>query len=278
MDFSVTQVENTLYILEKRLGIPGYEYDFSKYFACNHPMYWNEQITAIARIGATSDYPKRYHEFLKYNIRLINTPDEYLKTSFLPIWYPIIEKYTPRSRWYDAFPSLSEVENHFNFPIFIKGERQTNRHSRSKSIINNAKELHDLKLIWANDPILHWQKIVVREFIPLQLVVPDNGFAMPKALEFRTFWWKNNCVSIGNYWTSEQYSIKESDKASMLNIAQKTSILIDAPFLVIDMAKTENGDWIVIEVNDGQDAGYAGNNPSFLWNNIIRIENLTENE
>lgn len=272
MNFSVTQVEKSIYILEKRLDLPGYEYDFQKYFACNHPQYWDGEIIAIARIGATNDYPKRYHELLDYNIRLIHTPEEYLKTSFLPSWYPIIKEYTPRSKWYDTFPSLSEVEKHFSFPIFIKGERQTNRHARNKSIINNPKELNDLELIWENDPILHWQKIVVREFISLELVIPDNGLAMPKALEFRTFWWKNNCVSIGNYWTSEQYSISESDKASMLSVAEKTSILLETSFLVIDMAKTINGDWIVIEVNDGQDAGFAGNNPFHLWSNIIQIE------
>lgn len=274
MDFSITQVEQAVYVLEKHLGLPGYEYDFQRYFACSHPMYWNESITAVARIGATNDYPKRYQEFLKYNIRLVHTPEEYLRTSFLPVWYPIIEKYTPRSKWYDTFPSLAEIENHFDFPIFIKGERQTNRHARNKSIINNAKELNELELIWKNDPILHWQKIVVRDFIPLQLVAPDNGFAMPKAFEFRTFWWKNNCVSIGNYWTSEQYNLTEMDKVSMLNVAQKAARLIDVSFLVIDMAKTNDGEWIVIEVNDGQDAGYSGNNPFLLWSNIVKIENM----
>lgn len=277
MNFSVTQVEKSIHILEKALGLPGYEYDFTKYFTCNHPIYWDGQITAIARIGATNDYPKRYHEMLEHHIRLIHTPDEYLKTSFLPHWYPIIKSYTPRSRWYDTFPSLSEIEKHFNFPIFIKGERQTNRHARNKSIINNSKELDDLKLIWVNDPILHWQKIVIREFISLELVIPDNGIAMPKALEFRTFWWKNNCVSIGNYWTSEQYSITASDKTAMLHIAQKAATLIDVSFLVIDMAKTKDGNWIVIELNDGQDAGYSGNNPFLLWNNILKIESM-ENE
>ncbi len=273
MDFSVTQIENTIYVLEKRLGLPGYEYDFQKHFACNHPLYYNGEIMAIGRIGATNDYPKRYNDFLDYNIRLIHSPEEYLKTSFLPHWYPIIEKYTPRSIWYDTFPSLSEIEKHFDFPIFIKGERQTNRHARNKSIINNPKELEELKIIWANDPILHWQKIVVREFISLQLVVPDNGIAMPKAIEFRTFWWKNQCVSIGNYWTAEKYQISESDQAAMLQIAQKTANLIDTSFLVIDMAKTQNGDWIVIELNDGQEAGYAGNNPFMLWTNVLNIEN-----
>jgi len=41
----------------------------------------------------------------------------------------------------------------------------------------------------------------------------------------------------------------------------------------VDIAKTEQDEWIVIEVNDGQEGGYAGVNPLHIWNNIIHIEN-----
>ena len=44
-------------------------------------------------------------------------------------------------------------------------------------------------------------------------------------------------------------------------------------FLSVDIAKTQQDKWIVIEVNDGQESGYAGVNRIALWNNIIRVEN-----
>ncbi|MCB1308730.1 MAG: ATP-grasp domain-containing protein [Leptospiraceae bacterium] len=274
MNFSVTRVQNAIYVLTKHLGLPAYDFEFSNQFYCNHPSCWSSEILAVSRIGATNDYAARYHYFLEYNIRLIHSPEEYQRTSFLPIWYPLIEKYTPRSKWFEEFPEGSEIESDFTYPVFIKGERQTNRHSRAKSIINSRSELDNLRIVWKDDSILHWQRIVVRDFIPLELIVPDDGRSMPKSIEFRTFWWKGHCVSVGNYWTSEAYKVSDLEKEQMLQIAKQVADLINVTFLVVDMAKSLDGQWIVIEVNDGQDAGYAGNNPYFLWNNVLKLEEV----
>lgn len=272
MDFSVTRVQEKLYLLTKRIGLPAYDFEFSNHFYCDHPGIWDGEIQAISRLGATNDYEARFNALLSFDIRLIHSPEEYKRTSFLPEWYPLIQELTPRSRWYDQFPEAADIEDHFEFPVFVKGERQTNRHSRAKSIMRNASELRQLAEIWDRDPILHWQRVVIRDYIPLQLIATDHGHTMPKAYEFRTFWWKGHCVSTGNYWTSEAYALSDDDQAEMLRVAGEAATLLNVAFLVIDMAKTQAGKWIVIEINDGQDAGYAGNNPFFLWNNILQLE------
>lgn len=272
MKFSVTHVQDLVYILTEKIGLPAYDFDFTNQFPCKHPQFWTEEIDAVSRIGATNDYEKRYNDLLSNNIRLIHSPEDYRKTSFLPSWYPLIKEYTPRSIWFDKFPELEDVQRTFSFPIFVKGERQTNRHSRQQSIINNDTEYRWIKTVWDRDPILHWQRVVIREFIKLQSVAPDDGISMIKSFEFRTFWWKNACVSIGNYWTSESYRLNDLDRGKILALGNTVCNKLNVTFLVIDVAKTASGDWIVIEVNDGQDAGYAGNNPFFLWNNILQLE------
>ena len=57
----------------------------------------------------------------------------------------------------------------------------------------------------------------------------------------------------------------------MILIAYKK---IDIPFLVVDVAKTKAGHWIIIEINDGQECGYAGVEPYLLWQNIRDAELL----
>jgi hypothetical protein len=47
------------------------------------------------------------------------------------------------------------------------------------------------------------------------------------------------------------------------------------PFLVVDIAQTETGQWIVIECNDGQESGYAGVSPFGLWQRIVDLEKAT---
>jgi len=41
------------------------------------------------------------------------------------------------------------------------------------------------------------------------------------------------------------------------------------PFLVVDVAITAKGRWIVIECNDAQESGYAGVSPLALWTSIL---------
>ena len=40
----------------------------------------------------------------------------------------------------------------------------------------------------------------------------------------------------------------------------------------MDVAQTTAGDWIVIEVNDGQESGYAGVAPVALWQRVVDVE------
>jgi hypothetical protein len=43
-------------------------------------------------------------------------------------------------------------------------------------------------------------------------------------------------------------------------------------FVVIDLAQTITGKWIVIECNDGMESGYAGASPFAIWQAIIDQE------
>ena len=49
---------------------------------------------------------------------------------------------------------------------------------------------------------------------------------------------------------------------------------VDVPFLVVDVAQSALGDWLVIECNDGQESSYAGNLPLVLWSAILDAEML----
>lgn len=60
----------------------------------------------------------------------------------------------------------------------------------------------------------------------------------------------------------------------MLAFAGDCVARLGVPFLVVDVAQTEAGRWIVIECNDGQESGYAGVQPRALWRRILDIETL----
>lgn len=63
-----------------------------------------------------------------------------------------------------------------------------------------------------------------------------------------------------------------TERRAALAVARQAAEQVAVPFLVVDMAQTVDGRWIVIECNDGQESGYAGIPPNVLWRNILKIE------
>ena len=51
---------------------------------------------------------------------------------------------------------------------------------------------------------------------------------------------------------------------------------MNLPFIVIDIAQKADGNWVIIECNDGQESGYASVSPIALWQEIIDIEKRVE--
>jgi hypothetical protein len=47
---------------------------------------------------------------------------------------------------------------------------------------------------------------------------------------------------------------------------------LNVTFPCSNIAKIEEGKWIVIEVNDAQESGYAGVSPVYMWQKIIEKE------
>lgn len=254
---------------------PAYDFDFRKYFDAT-PVFDAVKEPLILRVGALDNYAQLYHSLQESGLTLINNTDEHNIASLLPDWYPLIAAYTPRSRWYETLPDVATIMTDFNFPVFIKGERQTNRHQLSSSKASNKQELQNILDNWKHDPILNWQKLICREFIPLEKIGEAIGDKIQYSKEFRVFVWKNKVMEIGQYWTDAPtvlLSVAEQQEIRLL--VEKVAQIVRVPFLVVDVAKTEGGRWIVIELNDAQESGYAAVSRINLWKKIIEAEQNT---
>jgi hypothetical protein len=266
-------LEDIVWVAASATGLQVYDFSFSTYFVCRHPWQRPDSITAIGRFGVTTNYEEFYNTLESSGIRLIHTPQQYLSASELTQWYPKLEDLTPRSLWFAEPPSAREVEDHFNWPIFVKGSRQTNRHKAELSIIHSPQEFERLLQVYRASPILHWQALVCREYVNLRPVTGSTGDKIPPSFEFRSFWWYGICVGAGPYWAAfTTYQWNRSEEQAALAIARLAAQRMNLPFLVVDVAQTVEGDWIVIECNDGQESGYAGISPMLLWKNIIEVE------
>lgn len=268
--------DGTLWVLVSRTGLPIYDFDFETFMPCSHPWKLPAEISAIARVGAFEDYESEYRRLEADGIRLIHSPHQHLLCSQLPNWYPLLADLTPRSKWYDDVPEAKQISADFDWPVFVKGVRQTSHHRKSLSIIESPEAFQQAMQVYRQDPILRWQRIVCREYVPLRPVGEANlEDRIPNSFEFRTFWWNGQLVGYGRYWwEQEPYGMTEVEKAAALGVAQEAARRLSVPFLVIDIAQSAEGKWIIIECNDAQESGYAGASPIGIWQNIVQVEKL----
>lgn len=271
--YDLILVNDAFWVIVRRTDNPAYDFSFESSFACRRPWDRPSSVTAIARVGAPSDYSGFSRLCQDHGISLVNADDQHLAGSELPKWYGAISDSTPKSRWFASPPSVAQIEQSIGWPVFVKGARQTSRHNPAKAIARNRAEYRQLAQRFQDDPILRWQQCVVRQFVALRPVPSKATAKIAPSFEFRTFWFHGQLAGAGPYWSdTASYSWTSRERDECLAVAKSAADAVHCPFLVVDMAQTIDGQWIVIECNDGQESGYAGVSPYALWNSISDLQ------
>ena len=257
-------------ILQKIIGNTGYDFPFRNHFTCRSVISYNDK-PVLLRIGAPDDYTSVEKLLKEMDMALLMPLEDHLRCSEIENWYPLLKDKTPYTRIYGELPPVEELAEHFSFPVFIKGSRQTDRHNRSKCIIEDAVAYQELRSDWKKSRILSWQKAAVREYVPLQTIDSESFPNMvPISYEFCLFYYMGKCMEYGPYWTmGTPYTLAESDYKAVMELSKWAADRLKVPFAAIDVAKTSDGEWTIIEVNDGQESGFVGINPLVLWKNIV---------
>jgi len=122
-----------------------------------------------------------------------------------------------------------------------------------------------------DDSLLAQQDIYVREYIPLKKLMEGIG-GQPITLEFRFFILYGHVASSGYYWSSYVEEMGKVPSPSLVpqEFLQKAidRVKDNVPFFVMDVAQTESGDWLVVELNDGQMSDLSENDPNILYRNM----------
>jgi hypothetical protein len=96
---------------------------------------------------------------------------------------------------------------------------------------------------------------VFRQFIELEPIGVHPKSQMPLTQEYRLFVLNKKLIAYSEYWTGENYVNKLQPNSQQF---EPLFAKIKSHFFTIDIAKTKNGDWIIIELGDGQVAEYLG--------------------
>lgn len=222
----------------------------------------------VARYSALPFYQELEQELALNGSRLINTYDQHRYIADLERWYADLQDVTPRTWFNVGYATVPECPQGW----VVKGRTNSRKFQWSTQMY--AKDREALREVMYNlylDTFMREQGLVIREYVPLEKLEEGiNG--MPITNEWRFFFYQGRMLSKGFYWSimdPEDFPVSEPEMdAFAQDVANR---LVDkAPFVVIDVAKTVEGQWIVIELNDGQMSGLSENDPKVLYRNLIK--------
>jgi len=185
-------------------------------------------------------------------------------------YYNVLKKYTPET-WYEQ----DFYKCDYSGPFVVKGKTNSRKLNwDTEMFATTKKDATKIAGILHNDGYIGSQDIIFRKYIPLKTY--EIGIHnLPFTNEWRIFCYKDKILSRGYYWScaSEQtidsatlYDAGENLIRELVKIASQY-----VNFYVLDVAQTQEGNWILIEINDGQMSGLSENNPDVLYKNLARV-------
>ncbi|MEN7549940.1 ATP-grasp domain-containing protein [Rapidithrix thailandica] len=217
-------------------------------------------------------YEALYTGLLQKNIRLVNIAEEYLHTHYLPASYSKIRSKAPVTKWLPVEGNvernkvLSITQEFGDHPIIIKDYVKSEKHYWEETCFipiafdqDNVQEVITRFLALRGDSLN--EGLVFRAFEELEYLTRHSQSGMPLTKEFRLFFAHRKLVGIYPYWSEGKYGDTETDLSDFLQIAET----IDSRFFSMDIAQKKNGEWVIIELGDGQVTGLPDQADKFLF-------------
>lgn len=213
-----------------------------------------------------NDYLQLYEGLLQKNVELINSPVEYAHCHYLPNSYDRIQGTTPTSNWTKpGFPisdeHIIELASEFeNRPIIVKDYVKSEKHnwedacyipdaSDEQKVLAVTKKFMELRGEHLNEGL------VFRQFEELEFLADHSKSGMPLTKEFRILFAHQKIVAVFDYWDEGNYGETKPNLDYFTEIGQA----IESNFFTMDVAQKKNGEWIIMELGDGQVAGLPDN-------------------
>lgn len=207
-------------------------------------------------------YTQLYRTLERKNILLINSPDGYKHAHYFPEAYPILEGNTPKSIWlkkdgeFSMERLLQAVTVFGDAPLMVKDYVKSRKHDwETACYIPSAADAEKVAQVVQTFIDLQGEDlnegIVIREFIELESLAVHPKSGMPLSKEFRLFFFEHQLLHAAPYWEEGEYQKELPPPNLFLDIA----VRIQSRFFTMDVAKTKRGEWVIVELGDGQVAG-----------------------
>lgn len=196
----------------------------------------------------------------------INSHRQHVYVADLKNWYPDLEGLTPHT-WFtlESVPKLGG-------PFVVKGATNSRKFEWSTMMFARDKvSAAEVVSRLSQDGMLKYQDIYIRQYVPLRRLATGLN-DLPITKEFRFFVLDGKVLASGYYWSSHIDDIGEVPSPNEVPEEFKQQVIAavgdNIRFWVMDLGQTESGDWVVVELNDGQMSGLSEVDPDTLYRNL----------
>lgn len=211
-------------------------------------------------------YERLFGALAARGIRLINDPRAYKHCHYLPESYAAIEGYTPRSVWTTIAPGelanppldriMALLRPFGSAPIVVKDFVKSRKHEWAEACyIPSAADREAVERVVRRFIVLQGDDLnvglVFREFVEFEPLMRHAISGTPLAREYRIFFLDGQPIYQVEQWAEGEYGGAAPPVAQFQSIAGS----IQSRFFTMDVAKRLDGEWLIVELGDGQVAG-----------------------
>jgi hypothetical protein len=201
----------------------------------------------------TEDAYRRFHAALsERGYTLVSSPDQYAEVTFFPNYYPKIRDLSPGAVWTDtpdAYLAWTLARRLGDGPFVIKDHVKSAKHLWHEACFvpkGSGRENFEriAENLWREQGKAFFQGFVVKQYVPLRSR-GESPRAYPMCEEYRLFFWNRQLLTASHYHRQPENPV---DWSPFVALAGR----FDAPFFTMDVAQTEAGNWIVVDMGAGE--------------------------
>lgn len=229
-----------------------------------------------------TNYQKLFDGLAARGITLINTPEQYKYCHYLPEWLSKVGDRTPKSSVLPLRSTEQLTPEHLaeclavfgSKPVIVKDFVKSEKHHWEEAcFIPAASDAPHAMKVCQRYLQLRGQDLegglVFREFMRFMKLGVHPKSGMPLTEEFRAFVLNGQLMAVMKYWDEVQYPIEEPNFEPMLDLVAS----IPSNFFTVDFARLETGEWMIVELGDGQVSGLPDNmNLTAFYDALRRAE------
>ncbi len=224
----------------------------------------------VGRYSVLPYYRELVADLGVHQATLINDYRAHRYVADLQNWYGDLEDVTPQT-WF----RVEDVPRFEPGPFILKGETNSRKSNwRTHMFAFDHAAITAVLLRLLDDTFIGGQqKIYVRKFEPM--VTYGEGISgLPISKEFRFFVCDGVIIGQGFYWSEhvEEIQAPSPDEVPQAFLDKVIAAVgQNIRFWVMDVGQKLNGDWMVVELNDGQMSGLSCVNPHQLYANLREV-------